>query len=244
MTGGSRFSIVVVGDGAVGKSALTLRFLRDQFHDEYDPTIEDSYCKHVEVDGHEYTLDIIDTAGQHEYRGHWNDQFMRAGDGFICAYSIASMGSFNELAVFRNQIWQAKESENVPMIVAANKNDLADARQVASEIGMEFAHLSNASYIETSAKTGFNIHEMVHELVREIVRSRQREEYADMIDHHQHPLHQHQYQYQQQQQQSDKGEVSLAMGYVKSPTPAAPIGRGMEGDESDMEDRRCCCIIM
>jgi GTPase SAR1 family protein len=43
----------------------------------YDPTIEDSYCKHVEVDGQDYTLDIIDTAGQHEYRGHWNDQFMR-----------------------------------------------------------------------------------------------------------------------------------------------------------------------
>ncbi|KAG9065593.1 hypothetical protein KI688_001882 [Linnemannia hyalina] len=131
---------------------MTLRFLRDHckgFHDEYDPTIEDSYCKHVEVDGQEYTLDIIDTAGQHEYRGHWNDQFMRAGDGFICVYSIASMGSFNELAVFRNQIWQAKESENVPMIVAANKNDLDDARQVASEIGMEFACLSNASYIET-----------------------------------------------------------------------------------------------
>ncbi|KAF9913965.1 Ras GTPase, partial [Lobosporangium transversale] len=70
-----KLSIVVVGDGAVGKSALTLRFLRDQFHDEYDPTIEDSYCKHIEVDGQEYTLDINDTAGQHEYRGHWNDQF-------------------------------------------------------------------------------------------------------------------------------------------------------------------------
>ncbi|KAF9935304.1 hypothetical protein FBU30_004879 [Linnemannia zychae] len=195
---GQRFSIVVVGDGAVGKSAMTLRFLRDQFHDEYDPTIEDSYCKHIEVDDQEYTLDIIDTAGQHEYRGHWNDQFMRAGDGFICVYSIASMGSFNELAVFRNQIWQAKESEYVPMIVAANKNDLDEARQVDSEIGKEFARLSNASYIETSAKTGFNIHEMVHDLVREIVKARQNEGYVDMADH---PLHQHQ---QQQQQQQDK----------------------------------------
>ncbi|KAF9149472.1 Ras GTPase [Linnemannia schmuckeri] len=239
MTSGPRFSIVVMGDGAVGKSAMTLRFLRDQ----YDPTIEDSYCKHVEVDGQEYTLDIIDTAGQHEYRGHWNDQFMRAGDGFICVYSIASMGSFNELAVFRNQIWQAKESENVPMIVAANKNDLSEARQVDSEIGMEFARLTNASYIETSAKTGFNIHEMVHELVREIVRSRQREGYADMINYQQHPLHQYQYQ-QQQQQQSDKGEVSLSMGYVKSPTPAGPIGMDVEDDGSYMENRRCCCIIM
>lgn len=99
--------------------------------------------------------------------------------------------------------------------------------------------------VNNSAKTGFNIHEMVHELVREIVRSRQREGYADMIDHHQHPLHQHQYQQQQHmlvQQQSDKGAMS--MGYVKSPTPAGPIRMGVEDDGADMEDKRCCCIIM
>ncbi|KAK3819827.1 MAG: ras-related protein Rap-1b [Benniella sp.] len=160
----TRFSIVVVGDGAVGKSAMTLRFLRDQ----YDPTIEDSYCKHIEVDGNEYTLDVIDTAGQHEYRGHWNDQPLRAGDGFICVYSIASMGSFQEMVGFRDQIWRAKESEHVPTVVAANKCDLGEERQVATEVGQEFAKLSNAFYIETSAKTGYNIHEMVHELVREI----------------------------------------------------------------------------
>ncbi|KAG0376528.1 hypothetical protein BGX24_007601, partial [Mortierella sp. AD032] len=56
---------------------------------------------------------------------------------------------------------------------------------------------------------------MVHELVREIVRSRQREGYADMIDHHHqhHPLHQHQQQQLEQQQQlKDKGEVSMSMG--------------------------------
>ncbi|KAG0217079.1 hypothetical protein BGX33_011509 [Mortierella sp. NVP41] len=227
---GQRFSIVVVGDGAVGKSAMTLRFLRDQFHDEYDPTIEDSYCKHIEVDGQDYTLDIIDTAGQHEYRGHWNDQFMRAGDGFICVYSIASMGSFNELAVFRNQIWQAKESEQVPMIVAANKNDLNESRQVDGEIGMEFARLSNALYIETSAKTGFNIHEVIHELVREIMRARQREGYADIVD--QHPLQQHQ------------DRPDMAMGYIKSPTPAAPMRMDVEDAGSAMEDKRCCCIVM
>ncbi|KAG0260864.1 Ras GTPase [Mortierella polycephala] len=140
-----RFSIVVVGDGAVGKSAMTLRFLRDQ----YDPTIEDSYCKHIEVDGQEYTLDIIDTAGQQEYRGHWNDQFMRAGDGFICVYSIASMGSFQELVEYRNQIWHAKESEDVPIVIAANKSDLLEEREVDTEIGKEFARFSNAFYIET-----------------------------------------------------------------------------------------------
>jgi len=47
------------------------------FYFRYDPTIEDSYCKHIEVDGQDYTLELTDTAGQSEYRDQWDDQFMR-----------------------------------------------------------------------------------------------------------------------------------------------------------------------
>ena len=61
-------SLVVMGAGGVGKSAITLSFMRNQFVEEYDPTIEDSYCKECLVDGVETTLDITDTAGQEEYR--------------------------------------------------------------------------------------------------------------------------------------------------------------------------------
>lgn len=38
------------------------------FVDEYDPTIEDSYRKQVVIDGETCLLDILDTAGQEEYR--------------------------------------------------------------------------------------------------------------------------------------------------------------------------------
>ncbi|KAG0246450.1 hypothetical protein BGX31_002104 [Mortierella sp. GBA43] len=231
-----RFSIVVVGDGAVGKSAMTLRFLRDQ----YDPTIEDSYCKHIEVDGKEYTLDVIDTAGQHEYRGHWNDQFLRAGDGFICVYSIASMGSFQELVGFRDQIWRAKESEHVPTVVAANKCDLEEGRQVATEVGREFAELSNAFYIETSAKTGHNIHEMVHELVREIVRTRAKSEGSYEMADQECPKEggdRH-----QDEDKRDLDMVPVTMEYMKSPGPMTMESH--EDDDADDEGHRCCCTIM
>ncbi|KAG0375401.1 hypothetical protein BGX24_009156 [Mortierella sp. AD032] len=124
-----KLTILVVGDGAVGKSALTLRFLRDQ----YDPTIEDSYCKYIEVDGQDYTLELTDTAGQSEYRDQWDDQFMRTGDGFICVYSIASMSSFQELVGYRDQIWRAKGSRRVPIVITGNKCDLEDGGERESE---------------------------------------------------------------------------------------------------------------
>ncbi|KAF9325835.1 hypothetical protein BG006_010698 [Podila minutissima] len=176
-----KVSIVLIGDGAVGKSAMALRFLRDQFNDEYDPTIEDSYCKHVEVDGQEYTLEITDTAGQEEYRGQWNENFMKAADGFICIYSIESLSSFKELVGMRDQIWQTKESQNVPMIVAANKCDLESAREVTVEAGKAFAAESHAFFAETSAKTGFNIQEMVVELVRAVAKNSGRHHEADKM---------------------------------------------------------------
>ena len=42
---------MVVGDGGVGKSAMTVQLIQKTFVVEYDPTIEDNYNKHWEIDG-------------------------------------------------------------------------------------------------------------------------------------------------------------------------------------------------
>ena len=45
------YKIVIVGEGGVGKSALTIQFLQNEFLEDYDPTIEDSYRKQAVIDG-------------------------------------------------------------------------------------------------------------------------------------------------------------------------------------------------
>lgn len=168
----------------------------------------------------------------------------RAGDGFICVYSIASMGSFQELVGFRNQIWRAKESEQVPIVIAANKSDLEPEREVDPVTGEEFAKLSNAFYIETSAKTGLNINEMMIELVREIVRSRQREGYADLQDH---PYHHEPYGADGGGggrgfvEEPPQAYLPPTKGYMTNTTPAGPLNN----EESEAEESKfCCCSIM
>ncbi|KAF9961703.1 Ras GTPase, partial [Mortierella alpina] len=140
----------------------------------YDPTIEDSYCKHITVDGQDYILDLTDTSGQFEYRSHWNDSFMRSADGFICVYSIASLGSFRELVGYRDQIWRAKDSEHVPIMMVGNKCDLEgdSERRVGTRAVARFAERSNALFLEASAKSGKNIDSVFIDLVREIERQR------------------------------------------------------------------------
>ena len=47
----TEYKLVVVGAGGVGKSALTIQLIQNHFVDEYDPTIEDSYRKQVQIFG-------------------------------------------------------------------------------------------------------------------------------------------------------------------------------------------------
>ena len=54
-----KFTIVLLGGPAVGKSALTLRMVTNNFVSEYDPTIEDIYTKKVTVDGVDCILSIF-----------------------------------------------------------------------------------------------------------------------------------------------------------------------------------------
>lgn len=55
--------VVIMGGGGVGKSALTVQFVRNVFVSTYDPTIEDTYRKPVIIDGQQYLVEILDTAG-------------------------------------------------------------------------------------------------------------------------------------------------------------------------------------
>jgi len=162
------YKFVVVGLGAVGKSALTVRFIQGNFPEKYDPTIEDSYKKLVEVDGVASMLDIMDTAGQEEFSA-LRDQYMKNGQGFILVYSVTSKLSFEHTPKLRTQILRIKEDQqDIPILLVGNKIDLVGDRVVSTEQGKELAANFGAGFIEASAKTNTNVAEIFFELVRMI----------------------------------------------------------------------------
>ena len=121
--------IIIIGTGGVGKSALTLRFMYDEFVEDYEPTKADSYRKKVVVDGREFQIDILDTAGQESYISI-RDHYFRTGEGFLLIFSLTDLESFRETADFREQVLRVKGSEAVPIILVGNKCDLSEIRQV------------------------------------------------------------------------------------------------------------------
>jgi hypothetical protein len=95
----------------------------------------------------------------------------RTGDGFICVYSIASISSFQELVGFRDQIWRAKGSRRVPIVITGNKCDLEDGgeREVHTDVGALFAERSNALFVETRLVILFGLVYMLYFDVRACV---------------------------------------------------------------------------
>ncbi|KAK5864249.1 hypothetical protein PBY51_001207 [Eleginops maclovinus] len=164
------YKLVVLGSGGVGKSALTVQFVQGIFVEKYDPTIEDSYRKQVEVDGQQCMLEILDTAGTEQFTA-MRDLYMKNGQGFALVYSITAQSTFNDLQDLREQILRVKDTEDVPMILVGNKCDLEDERVVGKEQGQNLARQwSNCAFLETSAKSKINVNEIFYDLVRQINR--------------------------------------------------------------------------
>ena len=160
--------VIMVGSGGVGKSALTLQFMYDDFVEDYEPTKADSYRKQVVLDGEESQIDILDTAGQEDYAAI-RDNYLRNGEGFLCVFSITEEDSFQACQEFRDQIIRTKGKNTSPFILVGNKCDLEDNRKVSHDKAQNQAEKWEVPYIETSAKTRDNVDKIFFDLLREIV---------------------------------------------------------------------------
>ncbi|EXJ88696.1 Ras family, other [Capronia coronata CBS 617.96] len=189
------YKLVVLGDGGVGKTALTIQLCLNHFVESYDPTIEDSYRKQVMIDKHACMLEVLDTAGQEEYTA-LRDQWIRDGEGFILVYSITSRNSFTRIQKFHAQVQRVKESGHpnsptganylpsqmtgspmytgpVPIMLVGNKSDKNHEREVSSQEGQALARELGCEFVEASAKNCINVEKAFYEVVRQLRRQRQ-----------------------------------------------------------------------
>merc|ERR1711862_280955 len=161
------YKIVVLGSGGVGKSALTVQFVQGIFVEKYDPTIEDSYRKQVEVDGQQCMLEILDTAGTEQFTA-MRDLYMKNGQGFVLVYSITAQSTFGDLEDLHDQIQRVKDTDKVPMVLVGNKCDLEDERVVPKLQGKGMAQKFECQFLESSAKAKIHVNDIFYDLVRQI----------------------------------------------------------------------------
>ncbi|KAM0750048.1 ras-domain-containing protein [Meredithblackwellia eburnea MCA 4105] len=176
-------------DGGVGKSCITASILNRAFNEEWDPTLEDSYTLNLTVDGIAYAIELVDTAGQEEYRGLWGESTVREGDGFIFCYAIDSQSSFELLPMFLHTVRKVKspvdnpsqshtpENTPFPFIILGNKCDVPPStRTISAQQGLQFARGAGGLFYETSAKLRVNIEAAFVSVVRATANSRKAHE--------------------------------------------------------------------
>jgi len=159
------YKIVVLGSSGVGKSAVNVKFVTGAFVDRYDPAVQDSYKKTIEIDGVSVSFEIIEPAC--ETFTAMRDIHLKEGHGFLLVFSIVNRSSFLDTQEMRDDIVRVKDTDDFPCVLVGNKSDLSFQRQVPTEDGINLANkYLNCSYIEASAKNNGNIEEVFTALIR------------------------------------------------------------------------------
>ena len=162
------FKYIIIGDAAVGKSNLLIRYVYGEFNKDYQNTIGVEFgVKNINIKNKICRIQIWDTAGQETFKSITKGYYKNS----VCAiivYDITRRDSFNNINTWINDC-KTICSKTVSMVLVGAKSDLEINRQVMKEEGEELAEKNGIPFYETSAKTGENVNEVFFTSAEEIV---------------------------------------------------------------------------
>ncbi|XP_041459619.1 rho-related GTP-binding protein RhoA-B-like isoform X1 [Lytechinus variegatus] len=180
-----RKKLVIVGDGACGKTCLLIVFSKDQFPEVYVPTVFENYVADIEVDNKQVELALWDTAGQEDY-DRLRPLSYPDTDVILMCFAIDNPDSLENIP----EKWTPEVRHfcpNVPIILVGNKKDLRNDDHTKLELqrtkqtpvsydeGHQMAVKSGAAkYMECSAKTNDGVREVFETATRQALQSRKK----------------------------------------------------------------------
>jgi len=151
-----QFKLVLLGDSAVGKSSLVLRFVKKQFYEYQESTIGAAFLTQtVNVKDYTVKFEIWDTAGQERYHS-LAPMYYRGAAAAIIVYDLTNLQSFVRAKTWVKEL-QKQLNLNIVIALAGNKLDLKDKRQVHAEEAKAYADENGLMFFETSAKMDHNV---------------------------------------------------------------------------------------
>ncbi len=170
--------VLLIGDGAVGKTSLIKKFVMDKFDDKYITTIGTKITKkdlRFKEDGRDtvLTLMIWDILGQKGYSSIQASSF-RGAEGAMIVCDLTR----KETLANAREYWipeLRKTASSIPLVFVGNKCDLLEQRQISEdELKAEAAAHSAASFV-SSAKTGENVESIFTKLGEVVLAGETRE---------------------------------------------------------------------
>jgi len=154
-----QFKLVLLGESAVGKSSLVLRFVKGQFLEFQESTIGAAFLTQtVCLNDTTVKFEIWDTAGQERYHS-LAPMYYRGAQAAIVVYDITSTESFDKAKSWVKEL-QRQGNPNIVISLCGNKIDLEIKRTVDAETAQNYADENGLLFMETSAKTAANVNEL------------------------------------------------------------------------------------
>ncbi|OQR78494.1 ras-related protein Rab-5C-like [Tropilaelaps mercedesae] len=154
-----QFKLVLLGESAVGKSSLVLRFVKGQFHEYQESTIGAAFLTQtVCLDDTTVKFEIWDTAGQERYHS-LAPMYYRGAQAAIVVYDLTNADTFSRAKTWVKEL-QRQASSNIVLALAGNKADLATKRAVETAEAQAYADENELLFMETSAKTASNVNDI------------------------------------------------------------------------------------
>lgn len=178
-SGKFRFKFIVIGDASVGKTSIIMRFVEHKFEGDYRSTIGLNLLthKHKLLGDTEITFQIYDI-GAHDFFRRVRAAYYTGAHAAFVVYDITRRETFDHV-----QKWFDELTEFVgtlPICLIGNKADLENQRAVTPEEAIKMAEKIEASYLETSAKTGSNVDDAFTLMAYKLVQGEQQRE-ADAV---------------------------------------------------------------
>ncbi|MHA1338583.1 MAG: Rab family GTPase [Promethearchaeota archaeon] len=150
------FKILMLGNASVGKTTLAERYITGIFNPDLKLTVGvEFFIKTVEIQGKRIKLQIWDMGGEERFR-FLLPTYCLGTSGAIFLYDITNKASLEAHPAWLSIV--REKNGNIPILLAGNKIDLEDEREVSTEMGIDVAKKSGmAGFVEVSAKTGINV---------------------------------------------------------------------------------------
>ncbi len=162
------FKVLLLGDGAVGKTSLISMFTKGFIKQDYKMTIGvDIMAKTVKVDDKIAKLSIWDLAGQQRFKSI-RSAFYGGVAGAMLVFDLTRALTFKNLVNWLQELYQFGNPE-CPTVLIGNKSDLVELRDVRQEDIDWFVSEIGSEYIQTSAKTGENVEKAFISLTKKMI---------------------------------------------------------------------------
>ena len=152
------YKTVVLGETSVGKSSIGSQFTLGNFSNFQEPTIGAAFLKGaVDLNDVKINFEIWDTAGQERYHC-LAPMYYRNAIFAVIVYDVTDHDTFSKAKQWVNEIKMRSNCEYI--IIVGNKIDLINHRKVSQDEADKYAKDNNLLFLETSAKTGYNINKI------------------------------------------------------------------------------------